>query len=42
MFAGITVEELARLQGISARTVKWSWAYTRAWLRPELAADRNR
>src|SRR5262245_64984687 len=38
VFAGMTVEEVARVQGVSPRTVKRSWAYARAWLGRELAA----
>jgi RNA polymerase sigma factor (TIGR02999 family) len=38
VFAGMTIEEVARLQGISPRTVKRNWAYARAWLGRELAA----
>jgi DNA-directed RNA polymerase specialized sigma24 family protein len=34
----MTVEEVAQMQGISARTVKRTWAYARAWLGRELAA----
>jgi RNA polymerase sigma factor (TIGR02999 family) len=43
VFAGMTVEEIARVQGTSARTVKRNWAYARAWLGRELAAydERN-
>jgi RNA polymerase sigma factor (TIGR02999 family) len=43
VFAGMTVEEVAQVQGISARTVKRTWAYARAWLGRELAAydERN-
>ena len=44
VFAGMTVEEIAEVQGISPRTVKRNWAYARAWLGRELAAydERNR
>jgi RNA polymerase sigma factor (TIGR02999 family) len=44
VFAGMTIEEIAAVQGISARTVKRNWAYARAWLGRELAAydERNR
>ncbi len=44
VFAGMTVEEIAEVQGISPRTVKRNWAYARAWLGRELAAydDGNR
>jgi RNA polymerase sigma factor (TIGR02999 family) len=43
VFAGMTIGEVAALQGISARTVKRNWAYARAWLGRELAAydERN-
>jgi RNA polymerase sigma factor (TIGR02999 family) len=37
-FAGMTVEEIADVQGVSTRTVKRNWAYARAWLGRELAA----
>src|SRR5262249_26979478 len=37
-FAGMTIEEIAQLQGVSARTVKRNWAFARAWLGRELAA----
>jgi len=38
VFAGMTVEEAAALQGVSSRTAKRNWAYARAWLGRELAA----
>src|SRR5262249_40214411 len=38
VFAGMTIEEVADVQGISPRTVKRNWAYARAWLGRELAA----
>jgi RNA polymerase sigma factor (TIGR02999 family) len=38
VFAGMTIEEVADVQGISPRTVKRHWAYARAWLGRELAA----
>jgi DNA-directed RNA polymerase specialized sigma24 family protein len=37
VFAGMTVDEAAALQGISTRTAKRNWAYARAWLGRELA-----
>jgi RNA polymerase sigma factor (TIGR02999 family) len=37
VFAGMTVEEIAHVQGISQRTVKRNWAYARAWLGRALA-----
>jgi RNA polymerase sigma factor (TIGR02999 family) len=42
VFAGMTVDEIAQLQGISPRTVKRNWAYARAWLGRELSADGDR
>jgi RNA polymerase sigma factor (TIGR02999 family) len=39
IFAGMTVEEAAAIQGISTRTAKRNWAYARAWLGWELAAS---
>jgi RNA polymerase sigma factor (TIGR02999 family) len=39
VFAGLTVEEAAALQGISARTAKRNWAYARAWLGRALAVS---
>jgi RNA polymerase sigma factor (sigma-70 family) len=38
VFAGMTVEEVAQLQGTSPRTVKRNWAYARAWLGRQLSA----
>jgi RNA polymerase sigma factor (TIGR02999 family) len=38
VFAGMTVEELARAQGVSVRTVKRNWVYARAWLGRHLSA----
>ena len=38
VFAGMTVEEVAQVQGVSARTVKRNWVYARAWLGRQLAA----
>jgi RNA polymerase sigma factor (TIGR02999 family) len=32
-FAGLTIEQVARFQGISRRTAVDHWAYARAWLR---------
>jgi RNA polymerase sigma factor (TIGR02999 family) len=42
VFAGMTVEEIAQVQGTSPRTVKRNWAYARAWLGRELAAHDER
>jgi RNA polymerase sigma factor (TIGR02999 family) len=38
VFAGLTIEEVAALQGISPRTVKRDWSFARAWLGRELSA----
>ena len=38
-FGGLTVEEIAVLDGTSPATVKRSWRAARAWLRDALAAD---
>jgi RNA polymerase sigma factor (TIGR02999 family) len=35
-FAGLTIEQVARLQGISRRTAVDHWAYARAWLRRQI------
>jgi len=35
-FTGLTIEETAQIQGVSARTTKRNWAYARAWLRREI------
>lgn len=37
VFAGMTIEEIAEVQGNSPRTVKRNWAYARAWLGRKLA-----
>lgn len=39
VFAGMTVEEAAALQGVSSRTAKRNWAYARAWLGRDLVAN---
>lgn len=38
VFGGLTVDEIAALQGVSPRTATRNWAYARAWLGRELAA----
>jgi RNA polymerase sigma factor (TIGR02999 family) len=38
VFAGMTVQEAARAQGVSERTAKRDWAYARAWLGRQLSA----
>ena len=35
-FAGMTVEEIAQVLDVSARTVQYDWRMARAWLRSEL------
>ena len=35
-FAGVTIEETAKVLGISPRTTKRNWAYARAWLQREM------
>jgi RNA polymerase sigma factor (TIGR02999 family) len=42
VFAGMTVEEVATVQGVSARTVKRNWVYARAWLVRQLSGYDNR
>ena len=41
VFAGMTVEEVAQIQDVSARTVKRNWVYARAWLGRQLSAYDN-
>jgi RNA polymerase sigma factor (TIGR02999 family) len=40
-FVGLTLEEAAEVQGISATTAKRRWAYARAWLFQEIRAQRS-
>lgn len=40
-FAGLTLEEVAEVQGISLRTVKRDWTYSRAWLFNEVTRLRG-
>jgi RNA polymerase sigma factor (TIGR02999 family) len=42
VFGGMTVDEIAQVQGISPRTVKRNWAYARAWLGRELFSEGDR
>jgi RNA polymerase sigma-70 factor (ECF subfamily) len=39
-FAGLSVEEVSSLMGVSEKTVKRDWAMARAWLQRELAPPR--
>ncbi|MBM4029852.1 MAG: sigma-70 family RNA polymerase sigma factor [Planctomycetes bacterium] len=38
-FAGLTIEQVARIQGISRRSVIDHWAYARSWLARQIARD---
>lgn len=35
-FTGLTIEETAKILGVSPRTTKRNWAYARAWLQREM------
>jgi len=35
-FAGLTLEQVAKIQGVSSRTARSYWAYARAWLHREI------
>jgi RNA polymerase sigma factor (TIGR02999 family) len=37
-FAGLTLDQVAKIQGISRRTAGSYWSYARAWLRREISA----
>ena len=41
-FAGLTLEQIAEILGVSRRTVSSYWAYARAWLHREMAGDNRR
>jgi len=41
-FAGLTGDEIAKVLGISPRTVDSDWKFIRAWLHRELADDESR
>jgi RNA polymerase sigma factor (TIGR02999 family) len=38
-FAGLTIDQVAEIQGISRRSVVDHWAYARSWLTREIAKD---
>lgn len=38
-FSGLTIEEIAQIQGVSTKTVQRDWMAARAWLRKEVARD---
>jgi RNA polymerase sigma factor (TIGR02999 family) len=35
-FTGLTIEETAKVLGVSSRTIKRNWSYARAWLQREI------
>ena len=39
IFAGLTIDEIARQMQISPRTAKRNWAFARAWLRSAMGRD---
>ena len=41
VFAGLTIEEIARQLQVSPRTAKRNWAFARAWLRSAMGRDRD-
>ena len=41
-FAGLTLEEIAEIQGVSVRTIGRNWQYARAWLERYLEKDLHR
>ena len=38
-FAGLTVDQIAEIRGVSSRTIDRHWAYARAWLLSYLDSD---
>ena len=40
-FAGLTIEEVSEVMGISISTVKNYWAFARAWLLKEIESERE-
>jgi len=40
-FAGLTIEEVSEIMGISISTVKNYWAFARAWLLKEIESERE-
>jgi len=41
-FAGLNVEEIAAVAGISSATVKREWASAKAWLQREMTGGKQR
>ena len=39
-FAGLTIEQTAAALGVSAPTVKRTWAYARGWLKEAIESER--
>src|SRR5262249_47478700 len=39
IFAGLTIDEIARQMHVSPRTAKRNWAFARAWLRSAMGRD---
>jgi len=39
-FAGLTLEQVAKIQGVSRRSASSHWAYARAWLHREITKSR--
>lgn len=40
-FAGLTLEEIAAVLGVSSKTVLRDWEFSKAWLRREMAGSRD-
>jgi RNA polymerase sigma-70 factor (ECF subfamily) len=38
-FGGLEMEEIAKIEGVSVRTVKQDWSLARAWLHPGIAKE---
>ncbi len=41
-FSGLTIEEIAQIQGVSPRTVTTHWTYAKAWLHREITRGETR
>lgn len=39
LFAGLSIEEIATVLGVSKRTIEGDWTHAKAWLRAEMGAD---
>jgi len=40
-FTGLTIEEVAEIEGVSASTVERQWRFARAWLKDQLSGDHD-